>query len=79
VVDPVRAYSNRLDLRDELGIERFQRGGSAESSDDGSPSVRSSGRSERQWRVNDRLGEEALGDLVEQFRAGTSKRELAER
>ena len=42
-------------------------------------SVRSASRSEREWRVSDRLSEVELRQLVTDFVAGTPKRRLAER
>ena len=42
-------------------------------------SVRSVGRSEREWRVSDRLSEADLRQLVADFQGGTAKRKLAER
>lgn len=42
-------------------------------------SVRSIGRSEREWRVSDRLGETELQQLVTDVRSGIPKRRLVER
>lgn len=41
-------------------------------------SVRSTGRSTRQWRVSDRLSEADMRLLVEAFESGTPKWKLAE-
>lgn len=72
------AYSKQVDRVSELvsAVERLRVG------DAGAPvrvSVRSAEGPRGQQRVTDRLGEAELCRLVSEWRAGTTKRELAER
>ncbi len=78
-VDLATAYSNRLDLANELvkTLERLRRAQEAEGDD--RVSVRSTGRSDRPWRVIDRLSDADLRMLVTLSAEGMSKRTLAER
>jgi DNA-directed RNA polymerase specialized sigma24 family protein len=81
-VDLVRDYSKRQDLLDDLvrSLEQLRK---ANASDAQTPperlSVSSDGRSERVWRLSDRMDETAVQQLVEAFNGGTSKQALAER
>jgi hypothetical protein len=77
-VDLVKAYSNRLDLANALvkTLERLRR---AQEQPGNQPiSVRSTGRSTRQWRVSDRLSEADVRRMVKAFESGTPKWKLAE-
>jgi hypothetical protein len=76
-VDLLIAYSKQVDRVSELvsATERLRVG------DAGEParvSVRSDQGSRVQQRVTDRLGEAELCRLTSEFRAGATKRELAE-
>lgn len=78
LVDLVTAYSNRSDLVDSLvraleQLDRARQRGAIPST-----SVRSTGRSDRQWRVADRLSEADARLLVGAFEHGTPKWKLAE-
>lgn len=79
-MDLVRAYSKRVDLCEELvrTLRNLERVVAADDSS-GPVSVRSSGRSPRDWRVSDRLSNQEISMIVMAFSHGTSKRELAER
>ena len=79
MVDLVRAYSNHLNLANELVKTLQQLRQAQERGDDGAVSVRSNGRSDRLWRVNDRLSGDDVRMLVRSFAQGTTKRELAGR
>ena len=72
-------YSKHLALADDLGrcIRRVQQVDTADPPV--SMSVRSTGTSERQWRVGDRLAEADLTAMVASAREGVSKVALAER
>jgi hypothetical protein len=77
-VDLVTAYSKRSDLAESLvravqQIERAQERGT-----DQRTSVRSEHRSDRQWRVADRLNDADVRSLVTAFEHGTPKWKLAE-
>lgn len=79
MVDLMGSYLNRSDLADsllsavrQLRHEQGQDGGSADS-------VRSASRSDRRWRVVDRLDKDDIETLVAAFTAGTPKRKLVER
>ncbi len=73
------AYSNRLDLANKL-VKTMQRLRRAEEQAAGTRvSVRSTGRSDRRWRVRDRLGEGDVRALVAGFVVdGTPKWKLAQ-
>lgn len=78
MVDLVTAYSNRLDLAERL-VRTVQRVRHVQSEAPNEPtSVRSTGRSERQWRVSDRLSQADVRLLVKAFESGTPKWKLAE-
>lgn len=79
-VDLVRAYSKRTDLSEELvrTIRSLDRALSA-SALSGPASVYSTGRSQRNWRVSDRVSDSEASMIVMTFNRGVSKRELAER
>lgn len=77
-MDLLVAYSKQMDRVSELvsAVERLRVG------DAGEPvwvSVRSAEGPRVQQRVMDRLGEDGLCRLASEFRAGATKRELAER
>lgn len=78
-MDLATAYSNRPDLASSLvkTLERLKRAQAR--TDDAPVSVRSTGRSERQWRVTDRLSDADVRTLVAAAEAGTPKWQLAER
>jgi hypothetical protein len=82
LVDLVRAYSNRLDLLDELvtALQQLQRAVQAEQQ---APpqriSVQSTASDSQPRRVGDRLGTAAVSQLVTDFAGGMPKRVLAER
>jgi hypothetical protein len=78
-VDLMGSYSNRPDLADAL-VRAVQRLRQAQRDQTSAPrSVRSTGRSERQWRVDDRLSEADACQLVAAFESGMPKWKLAER
>jgi hypothetical protein len=77
-VDLVTAYSKRPDLAESLvrAVQHIER---ARERASGQPmSVRSQGRSDRQWRVVDRLSDANIRLLVTAFEDGTPKWKLAE-
>lgn len=78
-MDLVRAYSKRADLCEELvrTLRNLERVLAADGSS-GPVSVRSSGRSSRDWRVSDRVSDSEVSMIVMAFSRGISKRELAE-
>jgi hypothetical protein len=78
VVDLIGSYSNRQDLADTLVSAMQQLRKAQAATDEPAFSVRSA-KSPRQWPVGDRLSEADTERLVEDFTAGTSKRELVER
>lgn len=77
-MDLVGAYSKHLDLAERLvrTVQRVRR--TREDTPEQSASVHSTGRSERQWRVSDRLTEADVRLLVQAFQGGTPKWKLAE-
>lgn len=79
-MDLVRAYSKRVDLCEELvrTLRNLERVVAADDSS-GLASVRSNGRSPRDWRVSDRLSDQEVSMIVMAFSRGTPKRELADR
>ena|SRR2546421_631873 len=79
-LDIIRHYSNRADLLDDLdrATHRLEQANAANSAAE-RLSVRSTGRLNRKWAMQDRLGEAELRDIAESFRAGVSKCKLAER
>ena len=72
------AYSNRPDLADSLVRAVRQLRQAQEQQGGVSRSVRSTGRSERDWRVSDRLTEADIRLLIAAFESGTPKWKLAE-
>lgn len=77
-VDLVGAYSKHLDLAKRLARTAQQAHRLEESTPEQPASVRSTGRSERHWRVSDRLGDADVHQLVKAFESGTPKWKLAE-
>jgi len=79
MVDLIGAYSKRLDLADAL-VRTLDRLGRAQdqSSQPLNVSVKSTGRSQREWRVADRLTDADVRSLVVAFQSGTPKWKLAE-
>lgn len=77
-LDLMGAYSNRPDLADALVRAVRQLKQAQEQQGGVALSVRSTGRSERQWRVSDRLTEADVRRLVAAFEGGTPKWKLAE-
>jgi hypothetical protein len=79
-VDLVTAYSNRLDLATSLvkTLEQLRRA-QERATDAPAGTVWSTGRSERQWRVSDRLSEADLRVMVAAAEQGTPKWQLAEK
>lgn len=73
------SQSNRSDLCEELlrTLRRLERALAADGQSE-PVSVRSTGRSPRDWRVNDRLTDSEISMLVLRFRQGTPKHRLAE-
>jgi len=79
-VDLIRAYSKRQDLHDDLARARRQLDQArAGIGTERSISVSSAGRSEREWRVDQRISPVEVDHLVAAFRAGTPQSQLAER
>ena len=79
MVDLVTAYSNRLDLANKL-VKTMQRLRRAQERETETPvSVCSTGRSDRPWRVSDRLSETDRRMLIAAFTDGTPSWKLAER
>lgn len=78
-VDLSNAYSKRSDLAEALVRAVSQLQGAQQGAHIRCASVRSIGRSERDWRVSDRLSEAEIRQLVADFQGGTAKRKLAER
>jgi hypothetical protein len=77
-VDLGWAYHKRADLADAL-VRKVQRIKKAQQQPRRERrSVSSTGRSERQWRVADRLSDADVRLLVEAFQGGTPKWKLAE-
>jgi hypothetical protein len=77
-VDLVGAYSKHLGLAECL-VRTVQQVQQKQEHPTGQPaSVRSTGRSDRQWRVGDRLSEADVRLLVTAFESGTPKWKLAE-
>jgi hypothetical protein len=78
MVDLVGAYSKRRDLADRQArtLERLHK--AQAQTDEHSVSVRSTGRSQQQWQVMDRLSEADRRLLVQAFKGGTPKWKLAE-
>lgn len=78
-VDLVGAYSKRQDLADQLRrvLDRLGRA-HQEPAEDPRESVRTTAKAAEPHRVVDRLGEQAVRELVEAFEAGTSKWRLSE-
>lgn len=72
------AYSNRLDLASSLVAALDQLRQAQADTSTTTDSVRSTGRSTRQWRVSDRLSEADMRLLVDAFESGTPKWKLAE-
>ncbi|MFJ8966493.1 hypothetical protein ACIRG5_44575 [Lentzea sp. NPDC102401] len=72
------AYSNRLDLASSLVTVLDQLRQAQADTATTADSVRSTGRSARQWRVSDRLSEADMRLLVEAFESGIPKWKLAE-
>lgn len=74
----VTAYSNRLNLASSLVTALDQLRQAQADATTVSDSVRSTGRSTRQWRVSNRLSEADMRLLVDAFESGTPKWKLAE-
>lgn len=74
LVELVRRYSNRLDLRERLD----QTNRRAQQQDEPAESTSVSGRRSRVRRVRDRLSVEDIETMVQGFRAGTTQKVLAE-
>lgn len=79
-MDLVGPYSKRQDLADQLRrvLDRLGRA-HQEPAQDPERSVRTTAKAAVPHRVLDRLGEQAVHELVEAFRAGTPQWRLAER
>jgi hypothetical protein len=78
LVDLTRAYHNRADLADAL-VKTMQRLTKAQQAPRRPrASVSSTGRSDRQWRVSDRLDDADTRLIVKAFEQGTPKWKLAE-
>jgi DNA-binding NarL/FixJ family response regulator len=75
LVELVRRYSNRLDLR-----ERLHQAGRQIQQEQEAPSGTTSvsGRPSGVWKVKDRLSPEDVEVMVQGFRAGTTQKVLAE-
>jgi DNA-directed RNA polymerase specialized sigma24 family protein len=79
MVGLVRAYSKRPELLEELNQATRRLARALDADPLGEPvSVRSTGRVGRVWALNDRLSEADMQAIVQKFRAGTPKQELAE-
>lgn len=78
MVDLSSVYSKRSDLADALVRAVSQLHSAQQQVGVARVSVQSIGRSDREWRVSDRLSEDQLRQLVDAFRTGTPKRKLAE-
>lgn len=77
-MDLSSVYSKRSDLADALVRAVSQLHSAQQQVGVARVSVQSIGRSDREWRVSDRLSEDQLRQLVDAFRTGTPKRKLAE-
>ena len=79
-VDLVGPYSKRQDLADQLRrvLDRLGRP-HLETAREPECSVRTTAKAATPHRVADRLGEEAVRELIEAFQTGTPKWQLAER
>ena len=79
LVDLIRAYSNRTDLRDDLrrATQRLERAAGELHTEP--VSVSTTARVGRKWALTERLSEEDVRGLVEGFRTGTPKHKLAKR
>ena len=79
LVDLIRYYSNRPDLREDLrrAAQRLERAAAEPQTEPAS--VQSTARIGRKWALTERLSEEDVRGLVEGFRAGTPKHKLAKR
>jgi AraC-like DNA-binding protein len=79
-VDLVGTYSKRQDLADQLRrvLDRLGRA-HQERAEDPEESVRTTAKAAEPHRVVDRLGEQAVQQMIEERRAGVELRELAER
>jgi hypothetical protein len=77
-VDLLTAYSKRSDLAESLvrAVQQVER--ARERASPQPASVRSTGVSDRQWRVSDRLHDADIRMLVAAFERGTPKWKLAE-
>jgi DNA invertase Pin-like site-specific DNA recombinase len=77
-VELVRRYSNRADLQERLAEARLRASQRRQQEPD-SDAVTVGGRSPRVWRIQDRLADGDIEQLIAAFQAGTPKRVLAER
>lgn len=77
-MDLSSAYSKRLDLAEALVRAVSQLRSAQQGADAPRASVRSIGRSEREWRLVDRLSEAEPCQLVADFTSGTPTWNLAE-
>jgi hypothetical protein len=76
-VELVRRYSNHSDLQERLeraALRVARRADQSREAEDESVS----GREPSVWRVQDRLNEEDVEEIIERFRAGTAKWVLAD-
>ncbi|WP_141979247.1 hypothetical protein [Saccharothrix saharensis] len=77
-MDLITAYSNGGGVAFELATALRELGKAQEADSSEQLSVRSTGRSERTWRVEDQLGETNLKLVIKQYQEGAIARELAE-
>lgn len=75
-VELVRRYSNRSDLQERLAGACQRAAGRDDSQQEPDDSA-VNGRASGVWRVQDRLSDEDVAEIIGQFRAGTAKHALA--
>lgn len=79
LVDLIRAYSNRSDLLDDLERAVRQLARVSKEPREERQSVGSTGRVGRVWAMSERLGKDAINEIIRGYEAGVIQVELAER